>query len=198
MSNRSASIRKMTTLAMLAALSIVLVALVHFPLLPAAPWMEYDPADIPIFIGTFLFGPVAGLALTLVVSVIQGTTVSAASGVIGILMHFLATGSFVLLAGNLYRRWHSWKGAILALAAGVACMTTVMVFCNLVFAPIFMGSSVQEVIKMLLPVIIPFNLIKAGINALVTYIIYKPITHLVRRDKGAKAGQVGRNAGQAE
>ena len=71
--------RKLTTMAMLTAISIVLVAFVHFPLLPAAPWMEYDPADIPIFIGTFLFGPAAGLGLTAVVAIIQGTTVSAST-----------------------------------------------------------------------------------------------------------------------
>ena len=86
MRNVSANTRKLTTLAMLAALAIVLVALIHFPLVPAAPFLEYDPADIPIFIGTFLFGPAAGLALTAVVCVIQGVTVSAASGPIGIII----------------------------------------------------------------------------------------------------------------
>ena len=89
----SEATRKLTTMAMLTAISIVLVAFVHFPLLPAAPWMEYDPADIPIFIGTFMFGPAAGLGLTAVVAIIQGTTVSAGSGWIGIVMHFLATGT---------------------------------------------------------------------------------------------------------
>ena len=115
MRNVSANTRKLTTLAMLAALAIVLVALIHFPLVPAAPFLEYDPADIPIFIGTFLFGPAAGLALTAVVCVIQGVTVSAASGPIGIIMHFLATGTFVLLAGNLYRAHRTRKAALLGL-----------------------------------------------------------------------------------
>lgn len=187
MANRSAAIRKLTTMGMLAALSVVLVALVHFPLLPGAPWMEYDPADIPIFIGTFLFGPVAGLALTLVVSVVQGVTVSAGSGPIGIIMHFLATGSFVLLAGNLYKRWHTRWGAVLALGCGVLCMTAVMVVCNLIFSPIFMGATVQDVVEMLIPIIIPFNLMKAGANALVTYIIYKPIARLVHREDPSQA-----------
>ena len=80
------STKKLTTMAMLAALSIVLISIVHFPLFPSAPWMEYDPADIPIFIGTFLFGPISGLLLTVAVSVIQGVTVSAASGPIGIVI----------------------------------------------------------------------------------------------------------------
>ena len=124
----SQTTRKLTTIAMLAAVSIVLVALIRIPF-PPAPFLEYDPADIPIFICTFLYGPVAGLGLTLVVSVIQGTTFSAGSSIIGIVMHFLATGTFALLAGNIYRRRRTRSGAVVALGAGVAAMTVVMVFC---------------------------------------------------------------------
>ena len=178
MRNVSANTRKLTTLAMLAALAIVLVALIHFPLVPAAPFLEYDPADIPIFIGTFLFGPAAGLALTAVVCVIQGVTVSAA-----IIMHFLATGTFVLLAGNLYRAHRTRKAALLGLAAGTLAMTAVMCVCNLVFTPLFMGSPVGEVVKLLLPAIIPFNLAKAAINSVITYLVYKPISRLVFGEK---------------
>lgn len=177
----SQTTRKLTTIAMLAAVSIVLVALIRIPF-PPAPFLEYDPADIPIFICTFLYGPVAGLGLTLVVSVIQGTTVSAGSGIIGIVMHFLATGAFALLAGNLYRLRHNRVGAVVALGAGVAAMTVVMVFCNLIFTPIFMGTPIEAVIPMLLPVIIPFNLLKAGVNGIVTYFAYKPIARLVKHE----------------
>lgn len=165
---------------MLTALSIVLVAFIHFPLFPAAPFLEYDPADIPIFIGTFLLGPAAGLALTFTVSVIQGFTVSAQSGVIGVVMHFLATGSFVLVAGNIYNRRHNRSGALIALVFGVLAMTSVMVLCNLILTPIFMGAPLEVVIGMLGPVIIPFNLAKAGINAGITYFVYKPIGSIIR------------------
>ena len=181
------SVRKMTTLAMLTALSIMLVYPVRFPLFPAAAWMEYDPADIPIFVGTFLFGPTAGLCLTLLVSVIQGMTVSASAGPIGIIMHFLATGAFALLAGNIYRRNHTRKGAVIALACGVAAQTLMMVLCNLIFTPIFMGAPMEAVLEMMVPIIIPFNLLKAGINGVVTYVVYKPIGRLVRHEAGQLA-----------
>ncbi|MEG2939406.1 MAG: ECF transporter S component, partial [Oscillospiraceae bacterium] len=95
--------KKLATLGMLAAISIVLVSLIHFPIFPAVPFLEFDPADIPIFIGTFAFGPIWGLILTAVVSVIQGVTVSSASGIYGIIMHFAATGAFVIVAGCIYR-----------------------------------------------------------------------------------------------
>ena len=94
--------RKITVMGMMAAISIVLVYLVHFPIFPGAAFLEYDPADIPIFICTFLFGPVSGLVLTVATAGIQALTVSAQSGPYGFIMHVLATGSFALVAGNFW------------------------------------------------------------------------------------------------
>mgnify|MGYP003377388733 CR=1 FL=1 len=187
--NVKQSTRKLVTLGMLGALSIVLVFFIHFPLLPAAPWMEYDPADIPILIGTFLYGPWAGLALTVVVSVIQGLTVSAQSGIIGIVMHLLATGAFVLVAGGIYQRHKTIGWAVVSLICGVVAMTIVMVGCNLVFTPIFLGQAMGDVVAMLLPVIIPFNLLKAGINGIVTFVVYKPIGNILRIEPQVKGVQ---------
>lgn len=171
--------KKLTTLGIMGALSVLLAMLVHFPLFTAAPFLEYDPADIPIFIATFMYGPVAGLVLTLVVSFVQGFTVSASSGIIGVLMHFLSTGAFVLVAGNIYTRNHTRKGAMLSLAAGVVTMVTIMTLWNVIFTPIFMGVPRQAVTALLVPTIIPFNFIKAGANALVTMLIYKKISNFV-------------------
>ena len=64
-------IRRLTTMGMMAAISVVLVYLVHFPIFPVAPYLEYDPADIPIFICTFLYGP-AGFLLTVLASPFRG------------------------------------------------------------------------------------------------------------------------------
>lgn len=182
-SNVSQKTRRLTTMALLVAIAVVLVALIHFPILPAAPFLEYDPADIAIFIGTFLFGPGAGFGITVVASVIQGLTVSAASGWIGIVMHILATGSYVLVAGIIYRRRHDRRGAIAALVAGTLVMTAVMCVCNLIFTPIFMGAPMETVVAMLLPAIIPFNLIKAGVNSVITFLVYKPISRVVFGEK---------------
>lgn len=171
--------RKLTTMAMLAAVAIVLVALVHFPLIPSAAFLEYDPADIPIFLCAFLYGPWAALALTCIVSVIQGLTVSAGGGVIGIVMHILATGTFVVLAGSIYRRFATGRGMLAALCAGTLAMTAVMVACNLVLTPVFLGAPVAAVVQMLLPAIIPFNLMKAGLNSVLTALVFAAVKRAV-------------------
>ena len=160
------NVKKLTTLAMFAAISIVLVTLIHFPLFPAMNVLEYDPADIPIFIATFLFGPGAGMLLTVVVCVIQGVTVSAQSGIIGICMHFVATGSYVLATGFFYKRKHSTSRLILSGVLGTIVWTVLMLLWNLILTPIFYGMPVEAVIPLLLPVILPFNLIKAGGNSI--------------------------------
>lgn len=175
------STKKMAVMAMLAAVSVLLV-LIHIPF-PPAPFLEYDPADIPILIGTFAYGPTAGIIITVVVSVIQGFTLSASSGIIGIVMHILATGSFALVAGLIYQRKKTRKSAILALGLGVITMTVMMVLMNLIFTPIFMGTPVETVAGMLLPIIIPFNLMKASINAVATLLLYKAVSRFIKEER---------------
>ncbi len=175
------STKKMAVMAMLAAVSVLLV-LIHIPF-PPAPFLEYDPADIPILIGTFAYGPTAGIIITVVVSIIQGFTLSASSGIIGIVMHILATGSFALVAGLIYQRKKTRKSAILALGLGVITMTVMMVLMNLIFTPIFMGTPVETVAGMLLPIIIPFNLMKASINAVATLLLYKAVSRFIKEER---------------
>ncbi len=175
--------RKLVTLAMLAGLSIVLMYLVRFPIIPAASFLEYDMADVPILIGTFLFGPAGGLILVAIVSVIQGVTVSAASGWIGIVMHMIATGSFVIVAGLVYKWVQTRKGAVWGLVMGSLAMTGIMIPLNLIFTVMFLGVPYDAVVAMLWPAIIPFNLLKAGINSALTFFVYKPVSKVMRLEK---------------
>lgn len=171
---------RLAKMAMLVAISVVLVALIHFPIFPAVPFLEYDPADIPILIGTFAFGPLAGVLLTVVTAIIQGVTVSAASGIYGILMHIIATSALVLTAGAIYRANKTRKGAVIGILCGVAAMTVIMIGANMVITPIFMGVP-RSVVWDLMPFIAGFNAIKAGINGIVTFLVYKRISGFLHR-----------------
>jgi len=179
MTKKKENLRKTLYCAMLAAISYVLIVFVHFSIFPAAPFLEYDPADIPILIGTFAYGPVAGLCITVVVSVLQGITVSSASGIIGILMHILSTGSLVLVSGFIYKKHHTMKGAVAALGFGSLAMVIVMTGWNLLITPKFMGAPMEAVLSLMLPAIIPFNVIKAVANSIVTFLLYKRVRHIL-------------------
>ena len=171
---------KIVKMGVMVAISVALVYLIHFPIFPAVAFLEYDPADIPILIGTFTFGPLAGLVLTVVTSVVQGLTVSASSGLYGILMHVIATGVLVLVAGTIYQHKKTKGNAVAALACGTAAMAVVMMGANMVITPLFMGVP-ASVVWQLMPFIVGFNVIKAGINGIVTFVLYKRISSFLRR-----------------
>ncbi|MPN54655.1 Riboflavin transporter RibU [bioreactor metagenome] len=96
-------------------------------------------------------------------------------------MHIVATGSCALIAGYIYAKEKTRKRAIIALSAGALAMTVSMVIMNLILTPLFMGAPIEVVISMLIPLIIPFNLLKSIINATVTFLVYKKISHLIKR-----------------
>lgn len=171
---------RLAKMGMLVAISIVLVYFVHFPIFPAVPFLEYDPADIPILMGTFAFGPAAGVLLTVVTSIIQGVTVSAQSGLYGILMHIIATSVLVLVAGIIYKKNKTRKGAVIGLVSGLIAMTIVMIGANLIITPIFMGVP-RDMVWDLMPFIAGFNAIKAGINGIITFALYKSISGFLHK-----------------
>ena len=114
------------------------------------------------------------------------------------------TSILVLVAGNIYRLKHTKKGAVIALICGVAAMTAGMVVFNYFITPYFITPDIADaaavaanrdfVKTLLVPVIIPFNLIKAGVNGLVTFLVYKTVSrHLVHGEgweKRPKLNQV--------
>lgn len=177
---RTKNTAKLAKMAMLVAISIVLVMIIHFPIFPIVAFLEYDPADIPILIGTFAFGPAAGVLLTVVTSVLQGITVSAGSGAYGIIMHIIATTTLTLVSGTIYRRHKTKKTAVIGLACGTLAMVIMMFFANLIITPLFMGVT-REVVMSLMPFILAFNAVKAGINSIVTFILYKRISPFLHR-----------------
>ena len=177
--NRNHNTVRLAKMGMLVAVSIVLVYFVHFPIFPAVAFLEYDPADIPILMGTFAFGPLAGILLTAVTAVIQGVTVSAASGVYGIIMHIISTS--VLVAGVIYQKHKTRKTALIGLICGVLAMTIVMIGANMIITPLFMGVP-RDVVWQLMPFIAGFNAIKAGINSVVTFLLYKRISGFLHKN----------------
>lgn len=89
-------------IALMTAMSLVLMLIIRIPF-PLAPFLVYDPADIPIYICTFAFGPGAGLAITFIVSFLQAFALGG-DGIYGFVMHFVATGIVAVMIGFMYIR----------------------------------------------------------------------------------------------
>lgn len=179
MKNRSESVRKMVLIAMLAAISYLIVAYIR---IPVVLFLKYEPKDVIITIGGFLLGPMASCIISLVVSLVEMVSVSD-TGPVGCLMNFLSTCSFACTAALIYKRRHSLKGAVLGLVAGSVTMTAVMLLWNWLITPLYMGVTRETVEQMLLPMFLPFNALKAGLNSALVLCLYKPLTSALRKTR---------------
>ncbi len=175
-------IDRMVKLGMLTALSIILVYAIHFPIFPTAAFLEYDMADVPILIGTFLYGPWWGLGLTAVVSILQWLLVSPQSLWVGAVMHFLATGSYVVAAGLIYSHNKTRTAVLFGMALGALLQTLMMIPMNLIFTVNFFGVPREAVIALLPTAIIPFNAIKTIANSILTFLLYKRVSKIFEKN----------------
>jgi len=170
--------RRLTLTAMLAAMAYVAM-LVTRPLPHVAGFLSYDLKDVVVVIAGFMLGAAPAMIITLVVSLIEMVTVST-TGPIGLLMNVLSTAAFVLPPVVMYNRNRSLRSAALGLTLGVLLMTAVMLAWNYIITPLYMNVPRSVVAGMLIPTFLPFNLVKGGLNAGITMLIYKPAADALR------------------
>lgn len=183
--------KRMVALGVMAALA-VLFSLANWPIFPAAPFLRYEAADVPVLIAGFALGPGPGLLVALVMAVLMAL-ITGLDGMVGALMHFLATGALVGTASIVYRRYHSRAGAIAGLACGTFAMTVLMPIANLILMPLVYGYTHAQVLAILW-LLVAFNAIKAGANSVLTFLVYKRVSWLVKSlaaDGTSAAGQTG-------
>ena len=169
--------KKMVTLAVMAALAYMVMVVVK---VPVVLFLKYEPKDVIITISGFMFGPLASLVTSAVVSLIEMVTVSD-TGPIGALMNFIGTSAFACTAAIIYKKFHTIKGAFAGLCISTLFMTIVMLAWNYLITPIYMGTPRDVVAGMLLPAFLPFNLIKGVLNSALTMLIYKPLSNIMRK-----------------
>lgn len=169
--------KKMSIIAMLVAASFVAVSLFRIPIVL---FLKYEPKDVIITIGGFIFGPLTSLIVSLIVSLIEMFTISD-TGIIGAIMNFLGSCSFACTAAYIYKKKHTAKGAIVGLICASFIMCVVMVLWNYLITPLYMQIPREGVVELLLPAIIPFNLLKVGLNSAIILLVYKPIVRALRK-----------------
>ena len=171
--------KKTVLIAMLAAIAYIMVALIR---IPVVLFLSYEPKDVAVTIGGFLMGPMAALIISAVVSLIEMVTISQ-TGIIGCIMNLLSTCSFACIAAVIYKKKHDLWGAVLGLLTGSVTMIAVMLLWNWLITPLYMGGTREAVEAMLMPVFLPFNALKAGLNSAFVLALYKPLTTALRKTR---------------
>ena len=169
--------KTMVVMAMMTAMAYAAVTLFR---IPVVSFLKYEPKDVIITIGGFMFGPLASVLMSLVVSLVEMVTISD-TGPIGALMNFIGTCSFACLAALIYKSIHTIKGAVIGLSVGTVVMVAIMLAWNYLITPLYMGYPREAVAAMLVPVFLPFNLLKGVLNSAITMLIYKPLSNIMRK-----------------
>jgi riboflavin transporter FmnP len=168
--------KNLVTLALLSAIAYILAYFAHvlkIPVVPSAPYLTLDIKDAIIVTGGFLYGPLAVVMMSFVVSLAESFL--SGTGHFGILMNMISTCAFGCTAAWIYHRNKSFVNAVAALVAGCICATLVMLPANYAITPLYTGAPREFVASILIPAIMPFNLIKGGINAVIAILLYKPV-----------------------
>ena len=191
------NVRKMAQVAMLGAIAVVLM-LFEIPLPFAPSFYEIDFSEVPVLVGCFTMGPLAGVAIELVKILLNLVINGTATAGVGELANFLIGCALVLPAAIIYKRMHTRKGAIIGMATGTIFMTVVGCFLNAflllpTYAVAFglpieglveMGTAVNAGITNLTTFVLfavaPFNLLKGVLVSLIVFIIYKKISPIFR------------------
>lgn len=168
--------KKMVTIGMLSALAFVVLLCTRIPV----SFLTYEAKDAIIAISGLLFGPLTAAGISLGVSLVEMVTISS-TGIIGLIMNVLASCSFACTTALIYKKKHTLSGAFIGILCGALLSTLVMLLWNYLITPLYLGASREAVVAMLVPLLLPFNLIKNGLNAAVTLLLYKPLGFALRK-----------------
>jgi riboflavin transporter FmnP len=198
---RIVNIRALVILAMLAAIATVLRQFgIPLPFFPS--FLRLDFTDLPALIGSFMYGPVAGVFIQLTANLIrlpQTTT-----GGVGPLANFISGCALVVPAGLIYRYRRTHGGALLSMGAGIVSMAAVAAVTNYtLFIPFYlyvMGFPANAIIRasndtvpflnienmrqVIIFTFIPFNIFKGLVVSVVTYFAYIRLEPIIRRQVG--------------
>ena len=187
------NVRMLTMTAVLSAIAVVL-AFFEFPVPLSPSFARMDLSDLPALIGAFAYGPVSGVLIELVKNALQLLTSS--TGGIGELANFIMGSSFVVAAGLIYKHHKTKKTAILACLIASVIMGVVATVVNyFILLPVFEAfmpldqliasfGEFMPFIKTKLDVVLfnafPFNLLKGIGISIVTMLLYKRLTPILK------------------
>lgn len=197
-STNAGKIRQMALIAMMGAIATVLM-LFELPLpFLAPPFYKLDLSEVPVLIGAFAMGPVAGVLIELIkvlLNLLINGTMTAGVGELG---NFLVGCSFLLPASVIYKRKKDKKHAIIGMAVGTVFMAIVGCLINAYLllpaysagmgmpmeALVDMGTKVNPAISNVFTFVVlavaPFNLIKGIVVSVFTLLLYKRISSIIK------------------
>lgn len=179
------STRQLVTMALMCAIG-TLLSFIEFPLLPGVTWLKFDASNMPAMVAGFAYGPAGGVAVGIVTAIIHGLLMADFTGA---LMNILVVTCFVLPAALIYKKKRTYKFVIIGLVFSIIAGVIGSIIGNLLLTPSWLGVPFDAVVALIIPVLIPFNLLKGLLNSVITLIVYKSISNIITPKKDQKKGR---------
>nr|WP_314784549.1 ECF transporter S component [Olsenella uli] len=167
------STKRIAVTALFCAVAAICTLLLEFPILPGVTWLKYDPSGIVALVAGFAFGPSTAAVVSVIPYLVHLAT---QSGVYGVIMAILATLSLSVPAALVYRRDTTMRGAVLGMAVGAVVCLVACILGNIAITPLYAGMSADAIVALVVPALLPFNLLKIAINCVVAALVYKPVS----------------------
>ena len=180
--------RYMVQVAMLGAAAVVLMFF-DIPLPFAPSFYKIDLSEVPVLIGAFAMGPLAGAAIELIKILLNLVMKGSTTAGVGEVANFLIGCAYVMPAAWIYKTQKTKKNAMIGMAGGLLNAFVLLPAYAAAFgmpmdALVGMGSAVNKAITSLptfvLFAVVPFNIIKGVVVSLVTMLLYKHISRLLK------------------
>lgn len=193
MKNRSINIKTLTMVAVSSAISSVLMFVsISIPFFPS--FLKIDVSEVPALITSFSLGPLFGVTVVFIKNLIN--LMFTTSGGIGEFANFIVGSIFVFVAGLVYSKFKTQKGAILSMIFATICMSIFGSLTNYyILLPMYalitpmdsivnmfkaINPQIDSVLKIVFFAIVPFNLIKGGLVSVITFLIYKRLSYFIK------------------
>ncbi|WP_390404521.1 ECF transporter S component [Lacticaseibacillus jixiensis] len=186
-------VHRLVGIALLAAVGFILQMFLAFPILPMFPFLKLDLSDLTVLLGGLLYGPVGGIAVAFVRSLVHYVmTGGGVVNLIGDTAAFIASVGFMWPVVMLMKSKNSLGRQVGGLLGGTLSLTVIMSFLNLVaIMPVYMWAMNFQLgmstMKYVLIGVVPFNLIKGAVISVVFFLCAKALMPWLDKQRAAQA-----------
>lgn len=196
--------RTTVVVAMMSAIALVIYYL-DFPVPLMPGFIKLDFSNVISLVAGFSMGPVAGVAVCFIKNILHliikgfGTTMG-----IGDIFDFVTSAAFAFTAAMIYKKNRTFKSAVKGCVLGTVVFTLISLPLNYfitypIYAKAFGGmEAIMGAYKAIMPGVknlfaalcifnVPFTLIKGIVCALITILIYKPLSPVIKGRSGKPA-----------
>lgn len=157
------------------------ISFLEFPIFPAAGFLKLDFSLTFVLLAGFVFGPVSGITVSAVKELLR-FVIGSSTGGIGEIANFIVTAAFIIVPTVTYVYKKKFWTVVVTLVAGCILLAGAAMLANrFINFPLFMGNAAEAVFNKLWYYVLLFNLIKGAAVSILTILLYKKVSTLIKR-----------------